>query len=157
MPRKVRTHIAGAEELRGFPLAPKSLTKQEFGKRLYRLMLAKGWHQSELARQAGVPRDAVSVYIRGKSLPTPVNLQKLAGALGLPAEELLPNHAEGAIDEDELPAFEMKVSSGAPNMAWVRVNRLVSTQTAVKIAELLDNDDALDRNRSGKEAELLAK
>ncbi|NKD45373.1 helix-turn-helix transcriptional regulator [Haematospirillum jordaniae] len=157
MPRKVRTHIAGAEELRSFPLAPKSLTKQEFGKRLYRLMLAKGWHQSELARQAGVPRDAVSVYIRGKSLPTPVNLQKLADAIGLPAEELLPNHAEGAIDEDELPAFEMKVSSGAPNMAWVRVNRLVSTQTAVKIAELLDNDDALDRNRSGKEAALLAK
>ncbi|AMW34862.1 helix-turn-helix domain-containing protein [Haematospirillum jordaniae] len=157
MPRKVRTHIAGAEELRSFPLAPKSLTKQEFGKRLYRLMLAKGWHQSELARQAGVPRDAVSVYIRGKSLPTPVNLQKLADAIGLPTEELLPNHAEGAIDEDELPAFEMKVSSGAPNMAWVRVNRLVSTQTAVKIAELLDNDDALDRNRSGKEAALLAK
>jgi len=157
MPRKVRTHVTGAEELQGIPLAPRSLTKQEFGKRLYRLMLAKGWHQSELARQAGIPRDAVSTYIRGKALPTPTNLQKLSDALGVPPEELLPNHTEVAIDEDEVPAFEMKVSTGAPSMAWVRVNRLVSTQTAVKIAELLDNDDALNRSGSSEKAPVLAK
>ncbi|MBI2240259.1 MAG: helix-turn-helix transcriptional regulator [Magnetospirillum gryphiswaldense] len=157
MPRKIRTHVTGAEELQGLPLTPRSLTKQEFGRRLFALMDAKRWRQSELARQAGLPRDAVSVYIRGKSLPTPTNLQKLADAFGLLPEELLPNHLGSAIDEDELPAFEMKVSMGAPNMAWVRVNRLVSTQTAVKIAELLENDDALNRSGSGEKAPVLAK
>jgi transcriptional regulator with XRE-family HTH domain len=129
-------------------LQPKHLTKQEFGKRLYRLMLGKGWSQSELARQAGLPRDAISVYIRGKSLPTAVNLAALAKTFGVQEYELLPNHAESAIDEDN-PAFEMKVSPSAPNVAWVRVNRMVSLSTAVKIAELLENDRVNDRARSG--------
>lgn len=144
MPRRVRTHIP--QDAQGDPgLAPKHLTKQQFGKRLYRLMLAKGWHQSELARQADMPRDSVSVYIRGKSLPTPQSLKRLADALGVKEEELLPNHVESAIDEDN-PSFEMKVSPNAPNLAWIRVNRLVTLPTAVKIAEILQADNAVDRS-----------
>lgn len=143
MPPKVRSHLTSDAPTPPH-LIPKHLTKQEFGKRLYKLMLGKGWHQSELSRQAGVPRDAVSTYIRGKSLPTPVNLKALANALGVSEEELLPNVAEAAIDEDN-PAFEIRVSPSAPGKAWVRVNRLVSTMTAIKIGELLENDRVLDR------------
>ncbi len=124
-------------------LAPKHMTKQEFGKRLYKLMLSKGWTQSELARRAGnMPRDSVSVYIRGKSLPTPLNLQKLAKALGVKEEELLPNHIEGVIDSDH-PAFEMRQSPNTPGVCWLRVNRLVSMKTALAVADLLTNDDAV--------------
>ena len=64
-------------------LIPRHLSKQEFGKRLYKLMLERGWHQSELARQSGLPRDSISVYVRGKSLPTPTSLQALARAFGV--------------------------------------------------------------------------
>lgn len=143
--RKVMKHIDNGEDAQLPVLAPSSLTKMQFGKRLYAQMLRKGWHQSELARRADLARDAVSVYIRGRSFPTPKNLQKLATALGVSPDELLPNHSGDAIEADEVPSFEMKVSTSAPNTAWLRVNRLVTMSTAVKIAEILEADDVLDR------------
>ena len=145
MAKNLRTHIVG-DSLGDRKLAPKHLVKQDFGKRLYQLMLQKGWNQSELARQADLPRDSISVYIRGKSLPTPLSLQKMADAFGIAPEELLPNHIESAIDED-IPAIEMKVSPNAPDVAWLRINRLVTTATALKIMEMLQADDAADRKR----------
>lgn len=143
MARKVRSHIP-ADAPTEAAMAPKHLTKQQFGKRLYRLMLGKGWTQSELSRQADLPRDSISVYIRGKSLPTPQSAQKLANALGVKIEELLPNQIESAIDEDN-PAFELRQSPNTPGVVWLRVNRLVSVPTGLKIAELLSNDNAVDR------------
>ena len=146
MPRKIRTHFGG--DAPSDPLlAPKNLTKQEFGRRLYKLMLAKGWHQSELARQSGLPRDSISVYVRGKSLPTPTSLAALAKALEVETVELLPNHVESAIDESE-PAFEFRVSPNRPDVAWLRINRLVSTSVGLKIMEMLNDDDAANRIRS---------
>lgn len=142
MANKVRTHIS-SDAPTDKKLTPKHLTKQEFAKRVYQLMLGKGWNQSELSRRSGLPRDSISVYIRAKSLPTPGNLQKLADAFGVKSDELLPNHLESAIDEDN-PSFEMRVSTSLPSKAWVRVNRLVSMSTATKIAELLEADNAAD-------------
>lgn len=139
MARKVRTHIHEDHEAPSTALLPKHLTKQEFGKRLYRLMIGKGWTQSELARQAGLPRDSISVYVRGRSLPTPVNAEKLARAFGVSSRDILPNAIESAIDEDE-PSFEMRSSVNAPNVVWLRVNRAVTLATAVKVAELLQTD-----------------
>jgi transcriptional regulator with XRE-family HTH domain len=106
-------------------------------------MLTKGWTQSELARQSGLPRDSISVYVRGKSLPTPSSLKTLAEALDVSPEELLPNHVEGAIDADT-PSLEMRVSPNAPGVAWLRINRLVTTRVAVRIMDLLETDDAVD-------------
>lgn len=136
MPQKSRFHI---DELPGSALAPKHLTKQEFGRRLYRLMIKHGWNQSELARQAGLPRDSVSTYIRGRTLPTPKSLQALANALGMTPGDLLPNALETAIDEDN-PSLEVRVSVSAPDKAWLRVNRLVSFQTAARVMELINSD-----------------
>jgi transcriptional regulator with XRE-family HTH domain len=121
------------------------MVKQEFGNRLYRMMLARQWTQSELARQADLPRDSISVYIRGKSLPTPLSLDKLSSALNVPKEELLPSYAESAIDED-MPAIELKVSPNAPNTAWLRINQMVPLDVALKITGLLK--DAADRKGS---------
>ena len=54
MAKRVRTHLSDSQT--DPDLRPKHLTKQEFGKRLYKLMISKGWHQSELARRADVAR-----------------------------------------------------------------------------------------------------
>jgi transcriptional regulator with XRE-family HTH domain len=150
MARRVRSHI-NVSDTPTIGLVPKHMSKQEFGRRVYSLMMSKGWHQSELSRRSGLTRDSISTYIRGKVLPTPKKLESLAASLGVTPEELLPNHIESAIDEDT-PAFEMKVSPHAPNTAWLRVNRLVSVSTAVKIAELLQSDDAFNRTGSGNAA-----
>lgn len=139
MPRAVRTHLA--TEATSNQMIPRHLTKADFANRLYKLMLSKGWTQSELARQAGLPRDSISTYIRGISSPTPQNLEKLAKVLGLKSEDLLPNIMESAIDEDN-PAFSLQASVNAPGKAWVRMNRAVTFATASKIAELLAAEDA---------------
>lgn len=144
MSSKNRTHIP-TDALKNITLTPKSLTKEEFGRRLYQLMLKKGWNQSELGRQSDIPRDSISMYIRGKALPTAQSLDKLAGALDLSTADLLPNHIETAVDTDS-PAMEIRQLPNNPGAAWLRVNRLVTMSTALKIADLLANDNVSDGN-----------
>lgn len=137
MPRKTRHHI---DELPSeSDTNTKHLTKQEFGRLLYRRMIERGWNQSELARRADVQRYSVSAYVRGLSLPGQENLVKLANAFGVAPVDLLPNTIESAIDED-MPSIEMKVSVSSPGLAWLRVNRLVSLNTATRVIDLLEND-----------------
>lgn len=124
--------------------APRRLTKQQFGRRLYQLMLARGWNQSELARQSDLPRDSISTYVRGVALPTPKSLKSLADALDMKMSDLLPDAVEAAVDED-FPSLEIKVSPSAPNTAWLRVNRLVSLTTATRIIDLIESDRVGDR------------
>jgi transcriptional regulator with XRE-family HTH domain len=116
----------------------KDVSKQQFAERLKRLMHAKGWHQSELARQAGIARDSVSVYIRGRALPKEENAQALARALNVSLEELMPNG--GSATEGDIPAIELRVSQQAPQETWLSVNKLVSTKTAIAIIELLERE-----------------
>jgi transcriptional regulator with XRE-family HTH domain len=135
--KNIRTHIGpGPDETR--PL-PKHLTKKEFGRRVYALMMQKRWSQSDLARAAEMPRDAISTYVRGISLPSPRSLAKLATALGVAQDDLLPNYVEAAIDHDN-PSLDLKVSPNRPNEAWLRIDQRVSLPTALKITELLQND-----------------
>ena len=121
-------------------LTPKALTRQEFGRRLNRLMHEKEWNQSDLARAAGIGRDSVSTYVNGKVFPTPLALKKIAAALGVDREALLPNEIMSAFD-DEVPAVELKQASGHPDKAWLRVNRMMSFATAAKIIALIDEED----------------
>lgn len=121
-------------------LTPKALTRQEFGRRLNRLMQEKDWNQSDLARAAGIGRDSVSTYVNGKVFPTPLALKKIAAALGVDREALLPNEIMSAFD-DEMPAVELKQATGHPEKAWLRVNRMMSFATAARIITLIDEED----------------
>jgi transcriptional regulator with XRE-family HTH domain len=121
-------------------LTPKELTKQEFGRRVQAFMLNKGWNQSDLARASKLGRDAISTYIRGVSFPEPVNLKKLAAALGVEQEQLLPNAAMRAMDSDPSPMLEIKQAHGHPDQVWLRVNRLVSFEVAAEIFNLLKSE-----------------
>jgi transcriptional regulator with XRE-family HTH domain len=121
---------------------PKFITKAEFGRRVHQYILKKGWTQSELARRSGLPRDSISTYVRGAVFPSELSLDKLAKALGVKAEELLPNKLENTISRSQHPSFEMKASETEPGLVWLRVDRLVKFASAVQIANILDNDDA---------------
>jgi transcriptional regulator with XRE-family HTH domain len=142
MAKRVQTYLADSQTDPG--MKPKHLTKQEFGKRLYHLMIERGWHQSELARQSGIARDSVSTYIRGVSLPEPGNLVRLAKAFGMEPGDLLPNSVEASIHND-VPSLNVNVSSSDPRLAWLQVNRLVSMTTCLKVVDLLGNDVLPDR------------
>ena len=71
--------------------APNHLKRQAFARRLFRLMIGKGWLHSELARRAGLRRDTTSNYLHGTVLATQANAEKLAKALNVTVEELLPS------------------------------------------------------------------
>jgi transcriptional regulator with XRE-family HTH domain len=141
MARDHRSHVgSGIHDGGPSQLVNKQLTKQEFGQRLHRLLLEKGWTQSELARRAGLPRDSISVYMNARSLPTPLSLQKLSDALNVPADDLLPNYAINAIQKD-FPELEIRVSANDRGKAYLQINRWVPTSIALQIAGLLDQAD----------------
>lgn len=140
MPRSVRQNSDPSPD-DSHPLTPKHLTKQEFGRRLERIMLEKGMTQADLARASDLGRDSISIYIRGRSFPTPTSLQKLARALNVEYQALLPNAIESAADAEH-PALELRQVAGHPTKAWLRVNQAVSFETAAKIVELIQADIA---------------
>lgn len=119
---------------------PRHLSKQEFGRRLLSLMLAKGLRQSELARRADLPRNNVSSYVRGLSYPSHMSLTKLAKALGTKPDVLLPNYTEAAIRDEAAPDVSLKSSMAEPGISWLIVNRRVSTSIGVQIVSLLEED-----------------
>lgn len=121
-------------------VAPRHLTKQEFARRLSAAILDRAWTQADLARHAAISRDSVSTYVRGRSLPTPTNLKKMADALGIQPHTLMPNAAENAHDYDA-PSFEMRESVGHPGRVWVRLNRQLTFRQAVAIARVLDVEE----------------
>lgn len=127
----------------GMPEEPKALTKQEFGRRLQNLLRDRNWNQSDLARAAGLGRDAISTYVRGRSFPEPKSLQKLAEALSTTPQQLLPNTVLTAMDK-EFPALEIKQASGHPDRCWLRLNRLVTPMQAMKIMQVLQETPAPD-------------
>lgn len=144
----VRPHFAHEpSDERGSPLTPEALSKQEFGRRLQKALNDRNWSQADLAREVErvtgrkMGRDAISTYINGRSFPTPNSLNQLCKALQMTREELLPNALINAT-RDEVPAFEMRAAVGQPGRAWVRVNRLMSFETATEIARLLNVEDS---------------
>lgn len=134
MTNKTRTHLD--EDIS--KAIPAHIMKQEFAKRVYRLMTAKDWTQSELARKADLPRDSISSYVRGASLPTPRSLTKLASGLGVDETDLMPNHVESALEHDN-PMIEVRISPNARNTALLRINAILPADVALKIQEMVLN------------------
>lgn len=117
---------------------PTGAAKIEFANRLRRAMDDKGWTQAELGRRAGIPRDSVSVYIAGKSLPGPARLKKLAQALGKSSEDLLPTRGVRSAG-DRLPALDAR--DLGDDHVWLRVNQRVAWPAALKIMGILKGED----------------
>lgn len=139
MPRKSRFVMSQGVE-RIDQLTPTELSRQEFGRRLYGLLIAKKLNQSQLATMADVGRDSISRYIAGKTFPTPLLLAKMAEALGVEESELLPNSLKYAMEEEQ-PAIDLRQAAGHPGMAWLRINRAMTFGTASKIIALIDEED----------------
>lgn len=127
--------------------APTDALKIEFGRRLQKAMIAKGWSQAELARQASrhaasgkIQRDNISKYIRGLFWPTPTYLHAMAKALGVDAYDLLPTKNIPGIVVDQ-PPYEMRsVESGR---AWLRLNVALPMNAALKIMAIVQEAEGV--------------
>jgi transcriptional regulator with XRE-family HTH domain len=60
-----------------------------FGDRIRSARLSLGFSQEKLALDCGLDRTYISSVERGKRNVSLINIHKLAGALGIPASELL--------------------------------------------------------------------
>ena len=113
----------------------KKLSKSDHLK-IYSYMLKKGWNQSKMATEVGLGRDSISQYVRGRSVPTPRNLKKLAAALGVETEVLFPNYdaQSNAFEESTL---EMKSIEADAENFWLRINMKVPAMKAMEVMKIL--------------------
>lgn len=123
---------------KAIPAQPVTHPKQEFGRRLQSLMLERNWNQAELARAAGLGRDSISTYIRGKVFPDPKNLKRIADALGVTPQQLMPSDMTAVLDA-EVPALEIRQSATEPDKVHLRINRTVTIEQATKIFAILNH------------------
>lgn len=115
-------------------------------------MIGQGLSQSDLARKVwgttenkqghtvARNRDRISQYLAGNNFPDPKNLKKIADALGCTPEELAPDAAAAAIDREN-PEIAMTAIAGHTDKVHLQVNRLVSMATAVKVINLLTEEE----------------
>lgn len=140
-PRRLMPPTAGRTSVENFEV-------EEFSRRLNKLMLDKGMKQSDLARQVwgtqtdkrgyevARNRDRISVYLSGRGYPDPVNLAKIADALGTTPEDLAPNITAATV-EREKPEILMSAISGHSDKVLLRVNKLVPLSVAAEIVGIL--------------------
>lgn len=120
------------------PASVAPLPKQEFGRRLQSLILERNWNQADLARAAGLGRDSISTYIRGRVFPDPKNLKKIADALGMTPQQIMPSDMTAVIDA-EVPALEIRQSAADPTKVHIRINRTVTVEQAAQIFAILNH------------------
>ena len=114
----------------------KILTRQEFGKRLRSIIVKKMMSQSDLSRAAGIGRDSISQYVRGRSVPSPRFLQKLCDALDMEPDVLFPNY-DAQSNAVENPTFEMKSIEADAENFWLRINMKVPAEKALAVFQIL--------------------
>ena len=112
------------------------LTRAEFGKRLSSLLSKKDWTQSDLARRVGLGRDSISQYIRGRSVTTPKNLNKLAKALDVKPDVLFPNY-DAQTNALEEPTMELKSIDSDAEHSWLNIRMKVKTTKALEVLKIL--------------------
>ena len=67
--------------------------RDTLARNIYGAIVDKGWTPAELARLSGLSRNEILSYMRELSLPTSEDLAKLAKALDMTPDELLPGPA----------------------------------------------------------------
>jgi transcriptional regulator with XRE-family HTH domain len=117
-----------------------------FAKRLLDARVKKGWNQSETARNAALHmpdkkfgRDNVSKYEMGKHLPTPLQLNALAKALGVAPDALVPGNP-GIADVME-PGMKPAFRTIDDDTVWVRINAQFPRKRGLEIFRLAEQED----------------
>tara|TARA_B100000965_G_scaffold217683_1_gene182219 strand:+ start:1088 stop:1507 length:420 start_codon:yes stop_codon:yes gene_type:complete len=134
------TYRAGKSKDGTVDLSQRVIRKSEFGKRLFKLMHEKGWNQSDLAKKAEMGRDSISTYIRGKSVPTPGNLDRLALLFDVKPEELYPNYEANSAALEE-PIFQLKQVNDESNKMWLTINMKIDSEKAIAVMKILNETD----------------
>lgn len=123
--------------------------RARFGKQLHLAILKLGVSQSEFARLCNLPRDSISTYVLGKTLPSAKSAAAMSKVLGIDISEWLGADATAptAIVDDSPSEVSVNSAPGEPGRAQLRINKIVKMTTALKVVELLENEDAPPKGR----------
>lgn len=123
---------------------PKDAVMVQFGARLQRALVEKGWSQVDLARAATkfmkegeISRDTISKYVNAITLPGPDRLNAVSKALKMEPLELLPNRGVTAVS-DKTPEFDMRATDS--NHVWLRINQEITWEKGMKIMAILKEE-----------------
>lgn len=114
-----------------------------FAQRLNRQLLQRGWKQADLVRKAqdhtpeGVvfKRHLVSSWMRGKHLPSPVNLDILAKALDVETSDLVPPGAAVIVKSGDR---DVQVSMSTSGMARIKLDLELPAEIALQIMAIVN-------------------
>lgn len=120
-----------SEDTSPSPASIRSVLKAEFAKRLYVKIADRGWTQSEFARHCNVARDAVSTYVRGRSLPSKSVLERMAIVLGCQPQDLLPSYHFSGDKEEQ--GFELRDVPDDEGLMQIKLNMRLPKKVAMQI------------------------
>ena len=105
---------------------------EEFARRLYDAIRERGWNQSDLARAAGLKRDAISTYINARHRPSPEALDRLSQALGVRPEDLMPLYYDSGVVRVK-PRAELIDVPNSKGYMWLKLDMRLPRDVAMRI------------------------
>lgn len=124
-------------------LDPKEALKKHVQELVLATMKRHDWSQSDMARQAGMPRNNISLYARGKSIPSYEHAVKLAKVLRVDPAELT-GIAEARTKMEEDDAVDVQ---STPNGKYLLTLR--KELTAQQLSRVLQLVDELHAEQAG--------
>lgn len=140
MPRTIRRRLAAGHT------AVEQLQIDTFARNLDKHLKAKGWSASDLAAaiwgrkkdargyDVAIGRDRISVYLAGKSYPDNKNLNLIAMALEVNAEDLAPDITAATVEAETTDAAMTQVG----DKTLVQVRKLLTFDQAVRIMAIIN-------------------
>ncbi len=120
-----------------FPAYTTRSQREDFGRTLQHLCTLRGWTQAELGRRSGLSKQLVSSYWTGRSWPSPLNAGKLAHALGVKREDLIPSQAIGAMTGGGEPKMRTELVPNRPGFMLIELAAILPSKTVSNIITLV--------------------
>lgn len=108
--------------------------KVDFGRRLHKAMIKKGWRQSDLARHSQIGKDSISNYVNGRTVPTQQNIEKLAQVVSVSPNDLWPGY-DGSM-EGRRNVLTFRLDPEDPAFAFVVIDSRLPIDLALKLLAL---------------------
>lgn len=109
--------------------------------RLQDLVVRSGLRQAEIARRAGLQRDALGRYVRGLTRPPPAKLAAIARVLGVEPHDIDPDRRDlvgMAAPDTGPPLYRLTPArSGDSSRTYLEVAAEVDMALALRIVELV--------------------
>jgi len=127
-------------------------TRRDFGNHLLRLMEKAEVNQSELAKRCfdttvdsrgltvSKGRDRISKYTRGIAFPDNATLAKLAKALNVTLQELVPPSVRTVMTAQR-ETFRVDFDCGIAGCGTVEINRMMTLEAIERIRRIIHEDD----------------